>query len=224
MVTVLNFTCPSNSTNPFYIRWWSVRFSAMHEICVFICSSFFQAGNYQAAINAYTHAIRLDCKMHAYTFLTALSFNNVHWHIFWLESLFPNRLKLDALTSRMYYICLFRHLFVYLLAVSYHKLHLSTDYLSLVLSLRWTYFTLWTRFFSAFSYKQSSAWHHRPPVNRHNNYECFNDENCLFSEWGEVWLWSIVANIQHLLTRASPVSYKDSKIRTKNEIRRFSLL
>ena len=29
-------------------------------------SSFFQAGNYQAAINAYTHAIRLNCKMPAY--------------------------------------------------------------------------------------------------------------------------------------------------------------
>jgi len=29
-------------------------------------SSFFQAGNYQAAINAFTHAIRLDCKLPAY--------------------------------------------------------------------------------------------------------------------------------------------------------------
>jgi hypothetical protein len=51
----------------------------------FIYSSFFQAGNYQAAVNAYTHAIRLDCKMPAYP-LCMLYIAKV-WTVFWYISI-----------------------------------------------------------------------------------------------------------------------------------------
>lgn len=33
---------------------------------LYVCSSFFKAGNYQAAISAFSHAIRLSPKMAAY--------------------------------------------------------------------------------------------------------------------------------------------------------------
>ena len=44
---------------------WS-GFGCQSSLVLRVCSSFFQAGNTHAAINAYSHAIRLDYKMPSY--------------------------------------------------------------------------------------------------------------------------------------------------------------
>jgi len=61
----------------------------LEHFCTDCVSSFFQAGNYQAAINVYTHAIRLDCKMPAYPCFVLLMNSGWTFLFHWFTAKWP---------------------------------------------------------------------------------------------------------------------------------------